>query len=101
MSRKILDFKAQFLLPEDFSGNFLDALRLYMIYCEENWHNSNVKIPSNLPDEYCFPFMVENGKMAHTTFSIEPFSYGDLLEPIELDMARDEEEIECLTESNQ
>lgn len=100
--RQKFSLNAEFLLPENFSGGFLEALELYTEHCKKTWDNQP-RLPSNLPDSFCFPFVVENGGAAYTTFGIESWRFEDLTEPWEAESALEEQEQEelWLTESSQ
>lgn len=89
MKQKFI-IRGEFLLPDNFSGGFLDALDLYAKHCRETWDNQP-RFPSSLPDEFCFPFAVRNGGQSYTSFSIESFKFNDLEEPLELDEELQEE----------
>lgn len=90
--RQKFTVRGEFLLPEDFSGGFREALALYVAHCQENWQ-SQPKMPSMLPESECFPFLVENGKDAYSTFAIETFRFDSLEDPFDIEAAQEENEI--------
>lgn len=90
--RKKFKLNAEFLLPEDFQGNFLDALVLYTDYMK-NSHNHTIKYPAHLPDNSHFPYTLEKGGKAFSTFSIRSFAFEELGDDIELDQD-DQESLE-------
>jgi hypothetical protein len=93
--------RGEFLLPEGFSGGFIEAMQLYVEHCKETWDNQP-RLPSTLPDEFCFPYLVSKGGESYTTFAIESFRYESLDESLEIESEREEEEIESIcTESSQ
>jgi len=83
MSQKFT-VRGEFLLPDNFRGGFLEALDLYTAHCRETWDNQP-RLPSTLPDELCFEFLIDQGGKSHSTFAIETFNFEDFNEPMELE----------------
>lgn len=99
--RQRLKINAEFLLPEGFTGGYPEALELYTQYIKESWDNQ-LRYPVTMPDSFCFPYTVNRGGRAYTTFSIESFRYEELGDDIEADEEKQEElENELCLDSDQ
>jgi hypothetical protein len=87
---KKFSMTVEFLLPDDFTGGFTEALAEYVKHSKKK--SKSVKLPSNLPDYWCFPYILDKGGKAYTTYSIEDFAYDNIDGALEEDLERDEAE---------
>lgn len=99
--RQKFTMNAEFLLPENFSGGFKEALQLYYDYCMQKWDN-NIKYPATLPEELCFDWTVQKGGVAYTSFAIESFRTLDIEDIIDAEEEEQERwENDLCSESSQ
>lgn len=80
--RQKFTIRGEFLLPENFNGGFIHALELYVKHCKETWDNQP-RLPSMLPDELCFPYLVDKGGESYSTFAIESYKFDNLDDSME------------------
>jgi len=70
--KKKFSAKIEFLLPDDFQGSYLEALKEYVGYLEKNG-SEETNIPQFLPEDWHFAFSLGQGKRSCHSYSIELF----------------------------
>lgn len=78
--KKKFSSKIEFLLPDDFEGSYVDALKAYVSYLENNGVEET-NIPQFLPEQWHFAYTLGQGKKSCHSFSIEIFG----IDPDELE----------------
>jgi hypothetical protein len=70
--KKKFSAKIEFLLPDDFEGSYVDSLKEYVKYLEQNGAEET-NIPQFLPEQWHFAFALGQGKKSCHSYSIELF----------------------------
>lgn len=70
--KKKFTAKIEFLLPDDFEGSYVDALKEYVKYLEVNG-SDETNIPQFLPEDWHFAFTLGQGKKSCHSYSIDFF----------------------------
>ena len=78
---KIFQFNSQFILPEDFKGDYKAALKLMVKHiCKNDNETNKLNVPTWIANEECFPWIIENGGTCFATYTIEDSRYSDLFD---------------------
>lgn len=71
--KKKFTAKIEFLLPDEFQGSYVDALKAYVKYLEIHGAEET-NIPQFLPEDWHFAFALGQGKNSCHTYSIDLFA---------------------------